>query len=537
MGDDARLENDGATRGVRPHEERNLVTKPASARDTSDLASFGYRQRLDRTLGTFSSFAAGFSYLSILTGLPQLFYLGYGAGGPAFFWSWPLVFLGQFLVALCFAELGACYPLAGGVYQWSRQIGPVWVGWMAGWVYLACAVITLASVALALQGTLPQLGSWFQLIGRRDRPQDVARNAVLLGCVLITFSVLINALGVRLLSRINNVGVIAEMAGTILLIVLLTAAARRGPGVVFDRQGRGDGLPFGYLGPFLAAALTPSFVMYGFDSAGSLAEEISDPRRRAPRAIMGSLAAVGLAGALLILGALRSVSNLSNPELGRSSGGFPAIVRDVLGEQLGVLFLVIIALAIVVCTLTVHAGAVRLVFAMARDNSLPFSERLARIPKSSQTPVLPVVVLGFGALVLLLVNLDFPQIIEVMASVAIVWANLAYLLVTIPLLVRRLRGRPVGGGLRPQGVFSLGRWGLLVNALAVLWGVLVVTNVGWPRPEIYGETWYRRFSAPLATFALLAVGAVYYGLVQRYKTGVLETHRAGLAAPHLHEFS
>ena len=74
---------------------------------------FGYKQVLDRTLGGFSSFAAGFSYISILTGVFQMFYVGYGAGGPAFYWTWPLVFLGQFTVALCFAELAARYPLVG----------------------------------------------------------------------------------------------------------------------------------------------------------------------------------------------------------------------------------------------------------------------------------------------------------------------------------------------------------------------------------------------------------------------------------------
>ena len=104
----------------------------------------------------FSSFAAGFSYISILTGVFQMFYLGFAAGGPAFVWTWPVVFLGQFSVALGFAELAAHYPLSGGVYQWSKRIGWRGLGWMAGWVYLACAVISLASVALALQATLPQ---------------------------------------------------------------------------------------------------------------------------------------------------------------------------------------------------------------------------------------------------------------------------------------------------------------------------------------------------------------------------------------------
>ena len=55
--------------------------------DNNDLAGFGYRQELKRSMGSFSSFAAGFSYISILTGLFQMFHLGYGVAGPAFFWK------------------------------------------------------------------------------------------------------------------------------------------------------------------------------------------------------------------------------------------------------------------------------------------------------------------------------------------------------------------------------------------------------------------------------------------------------------------
>ena len=502
------------------------VLEPSPSRDASDLAGFGYRQRLDRTLGGFSSFAAGFSYLSILTGLPQLFYLGFGAGGPAFFWTWPTVLAGQALVALCFAELAAEYPLSGGVYQWAKQVGPGSVGWMAGWVYLACATISLASVALALQGALPAISPWFQWVGDARDPADAARNAVLLGCVLIGASTTVNVVGVRLLSRINNVGVFAEMAGAVVLIVLLASKARRGVEVVLETQGRGDGLPMGYLGPFLAAALVPSFVMYGFDTAGALAEETADPRRKAPRAILGSLAAVGLAGALLILGALRAAPDLSDPDLGRLGGGMSKIIKDVLGSGWGRLLLSDVALAIVVCTLTVHAAAVRLVFAMARDNSLPASGALASLPGSSRTPRLPAVLLGVGALVILAANANFPQIVEVMASVAIVWANLAYLFVTVPLLVRRWRDRGRGSTRRGDGLFRLGRWGLPVNVLAVGWGVVIVVNVAWPRAEVYGEAWYRRFAAPIATAAMLGAGLFCRRRVARRAVGVLEEHRA-----------
>ena len=41
---------------------------------------------------------------------------GFGTGGPAYLWSWPMVFVGQMAVALCFMELAAKYPVAGSVY-------------------------------------------------------------------------------------------------------------------------------------------------------------------------------------------------------------------------------------------------------------------------------------------------------------------------------------------------------------------------------------------------------------------------------------
>ena len=77
----------------------------------------------------FGSFAAGVSYISILTGTFQLFYFGFGTDGPAYLWSWPLVLIGQLAVALCFMELAAKYPIAGSVYNWSKLLGSRIVGW------------------------------------------------------------------------------------------------------------------------------------------------------------------------------------------------------------------------------------------------------------------------------------------------------------------------------------------------------------------------------------------------------------------------
>lgn len=133
--------------------------------DSTDLAGLGYIQQLHRRLGPYSSFAAGFSFVSILTTVTEFFGFGYGFGGAAFFWTWPLVFAGQFLVALCFAELAAHYPIAGCIYQWSRRLAGDLAGWFAGWMMLLGQIVSVAAAAIVLQATLPTVWSGFQLVG------------------------------------------------------------------------------------------------------------------------------------------------------------------------------------------------------------------------------------------------------------------------------------------------------------------------------------------------------------------------------------
>src|SRR5579863_1734768 len=128
-----------------------MATVEAPARtganaDSKELAGFGYKQELDRSLGSFSSFAAGFSYISILTGVTALFGFGYLNAGPGVWWTWPVVIFGQILVALCFMEMAGQYPIAGSVYQWSKQLTTGYASWMVGWIYIVGAIVTIAAV-------------------------------------------------------------------------------------------------------------------------------------------------------------------------------------------------------------------------------------------------------------------------------------------------------------------------------------------------------------------------------------------------------
>lgn len=497
-------------------------------RDSSDLAGFGYHQRLSRTLGSFSSFAAGFSYISILTGMFQLFGFGYGFGGPGLFWTWLFVLAGQFAVALCFAELGARFPIAGSVYQWSKQLTgsqhrPAGA-WTAGWAMLVGSIVTVAAVSIALQIVLPPIWSGFQVFA------DNAVNAVFLGCCLLVATTVINILGVRVISIVNNVGVFVELAGAVAIIVLLLFSARRGPDVVLHTQNAGVDLPgygiFGYGAAFVVAVIMPAYVMFGFDTASSLAEETRDPRRRVPRAILNALGAAGIAGALLLLFALMAAPTLDVATL--QKGGLPLVLASALGPVVAKLLLIGVAIAIAVCTLAIHTASIRIMFSMARDNNLPFSARLARVSAHRKSPVVPAVVVGLVAALILLVNIGNPQVFTLVTSVAIITVYIAYLLVTVPLLRERLRGWPADRG---QGLFSLGRFGVAVNVLAVAYGLVMAVNLVWPRTQIYGAGWFA-WGGVLFVAGILAIGGIYYMGVQRRRDyEVLSDHRAAGPMP------
>ena len=356
------------------------MPEPAGADDDCDLARAGYLPQFRRGLGGFAAFAAGFSYLSVLTGIVQNFHLGYREAGPAFFWTWPAVFVGQFCLALCFAELAHRYPFCGGVYAWAGRAGSPALGWLIGWVYLASLVVTLAAVALAWQVTMPALWPGFRVL---DTP---ARNAALLGVALVSLSTFFNVLGTRWLALLMTAGVVAELVAAVVLVALLGGHAVRGPAVVLELRGGGPADGFGAAGPLLAAAVMAAYVMYGFDTAGTLSEETVDPRRRAPRAILQALLAAALLGGLLLAGALVSAPDLADPLLSDGAGGLPYLIKRVLGEALGTVFVGAAALAVFICTLAVHAATSRILFAMARDRAIPFASRLGRVHPGTGRP-------------------------------------------------------------------------------------------------------------------------------------------------------
>ena len=498
--------------------------------DDAELNEFGYKQELDRSLGAFATFAAGISYISILTGTFQLFYFGFAFGGPAYWWSWPLVFAGQLMVALCFCELASRYPIAGSIYNWSKRLGSPHVAWLAGWMMLTASVVTVAAVALAYQITLPTIDSFFQFYGDGTGEYDFAANAVILGSVLIIFTTTINAIGVKLMARINSTGVFIELIAACLIVVLFLANATRGPGVVTETFGLGESWDLGYVGAFLAASLASAYVMYGFDTASSLGEESHNPRKNAPRAILRAIVASFFIGGAILLFAMMSVTDITRGR-DRHRGRRPPVHHPRRPRRHGRRHLP------VVCGDRDHGLLPRRPDGHDPDDVRDGARQqpagglaLARVHPKTRTPIIPPILVGVLAIAILLVNIRQPQIFTVITSIGIIMIYIAYLLVTGPMLLARLRGQWKSTDAQ-AGYFSLGRWGLPVNILAVVWGLFMAINLIWPRQSIYNAVepfhWYLKWGGVLFVGVVMLGGFAYYWFVQRHKTGTLAEHMAG----------
>jgi urea carboxylase system permease len=468
-----------------------------AALDTADLERFGYKQELKRELGTFSSFAVAFSYISPSTGIFALFGVGMAALGAYLFWTWPVVALMQLVVALNFAELSSHFPVAGSVYQWTKYLSGRGYAWFTGWFYLIAGILTVASVCATLPiALLPMLNNIF---GAEFNTSLGSADQAVVAVVTLVLITVLNIYGVRLVAIVNNTGVVFEILGMVVFAVFLAIAHNnQGLGVIVDADKTGNIFQFPAsfsLSFFLVGMFMSLYVIYGFDTASTLAEETRNPRAEAPKAVLASVIGSFIIGAIFLWGVLIAV-----PDMGEAVAGFfgPQVVMEsVLTETFVTLYLLVVSAAIFVCCMSILTSTIRLAFGMARDNQLPFSKTMAKVNPRLHTPIGACIIVGALAAIPY-IQFSGPTVIAVGATASIYFS---YLLGNLAVMRARTRGWP-----KTRAPFSLGRWGKAVNVVAILWGAAMLVNFLTPSsangafdPNATGASYLRIFANPKAT--------------------------------------
>jgi amino acid transporter len=212
-------------------------------------------------------------------------------------------------------------------------------------------------------------------------------------------------------------------------------------------------------------------VIYGFDTASTLAEETRDPRRNAPKAVLFSVIGAFVIGGVFLLGTLVAIPNLKTSMSGL--GWNPAqVIEANFSSGFSTLYLLVVSAAIFVCCLSILAATIRLAFGMARDNQLPFSKPLGKVAPSLHTPVWTCIVVAILAAVPFLKYAG----VAIIAIAATGMIYLSYFLCNLVILRARARGWP-----KTSAPFRLGRWGMVVNIVGLIYGGAMLINFAWPR--------------------------------------------------------
>jgi len=482
------------------------------ARDDAHLRSLGIKPELRRTLGFLSNFAVAFSYISVSTGTFTNQAVAFGVGGPPIFWAWPLVILGQTFVALNFAELSSHFPVAGSIYQWSKRLSNKTLGWFTGWIYFWAGVITVSAVAATVPLVLSTIQGW--PLGSTS-PIPFLDMWQFVGLLTLVITTLINIEGVRLLALLNNIGVAAEILGMVIFaLILLIFANHQSPAILFDTSFTKDLAGGNYSAVFLVGMFMALFVVYGFDTAGTFGEETVDAGRQAPRGVLSAIWLSGIVGAIFLLAVTLSFRDVAaSVKLGQSFG-FP--IADTIktnltfglvgGITVGDLYLVMILVAVFVCTLAIQGATVRLMFSMGRDRRLPWGGAWGRVNPTFKTPANAAIAVGVLGAIPLAVMSGNGSIYLAIAATGMIY--LSYILCNLGVFMARRKGWPHKGAW-----FSLGSWGTTINVLALIWGTAMVINIGiWTSP-IFGafgndlrNTWSNPFINTFLAFGHTADG-------------------------------
>jgi amino acid transporter len=415
-----------------------------------------------------------------------------------------LLAVGAFFVPLGYAitELATRDPGEGGMYRWTRAAFGDLHGFTCAWLYWVTNLTYLPTLLFFLAGNVvyvigePALGerAWFVLP---------------LALVVLWLAAWLNVIGLTLGKRVTNLGATANWVSAVLLVVAGVLA--------FSRLGSATALHWPEVGNTLLEPRTVayfgtlSFALVGLELAPIMGDEIQDPKRSLPRAVLVSGALVAV---LYILGTVAILVSVPPDEVSPISGALgavEAVSRHAGWGWLPVLVAALVSFAAVGGVGAWLGGQARLPYAVGLDRFLP--PAVARLHPRYGTPHVAVLVQTGLTTVLLVASQAGSTVREaylVLLDMTIVMNFIPFLYIFLALPRLRPRGQESSVVRIPGGRPGL----LLVSALGLLATVLTLVTAAIPPADIE-QPWL--FEAKLWGGLLLfsVVGWALFGTYQR----------------------
>lgn len=467
-----------------------------------------------------SAFSLAFADVSPIVALYTVFSIVIALAGIGFWWAFPVVLGGQLLVAAVFGDVSSRWPLAGSVYQWSRYlIGPRY-GWFTAWAYIWGLTIALSALAYGAAGFL---------LGALGVAAPTHTTQALVALVLVVVASGLNIAGRVFLKIFLGLSIAAEIIGSVGLGSYLLARYRVNPlSALVHSAGAVHGWAW-LSGPFIAAIAVVGWSFLGFESAGSIAEEVHEPARNVPRAIFLSLLCVGAVVLYSGLALALAVPNVSAVLAGQVPDPIAATLTAHLGSGAARAFEVLFLFGFLASFTAVQSAVSRCIWANARDRVLPGHGFLVKLTRRERLPYNSILVTAVIAAVLPFISTS--KVYAVLISFTNAGFYVAFALPVFGAMYIRLRGQ------WQPGPWTLGRWGSLITYTAAIWLTAEIINIAWPRAELYGDgilAWSVPLMMGILAVAGLAINAwVFRDGGQHTRQGALhiaDTEQAGAPA-------
>jgi amino acid transporter len=497
----------GATSPFHIYKECDLSHTSATAQ--------GGAQSLKRDFSFGSAFAFAFAFISPIVALYGIYGLAISTAGPSFWWGFLIVFGGQLLVALVFAMLVSRWPLEGSIYQWTIGLAGRGTAWFAGWIYIWTLIIAMATVALGAAGFIANLLGMTEPSGT---------DKALIAFVVLVVGTAINLAGRGILKVFMYASIVAEVIGSIGLGIWLLATSRvQDLSVLFDggaSVGAADGF-FSLTGSFLVAMVFIGFSFVGFESAGSIAEEVREPKKNLPRAVLFSISFIAVVVMFSSLAIILATPTNAADLPGYDVDPVYAVLTASLGQGIALPIEALFAIGFIASFLALQTSASRMIWALARDNALPFSASLSKLSKVQRQPVIPILITTVIGTALFLLSNVATDLYILMVNFTSGGFYLSFLFPVLAFVIVVFRGK------WKSGPFTLGKASGFVALIALIWVIFELLNIAWPRP-FWGNPWLD-WSVVVGTAAIVIVGALIY-LSRRTRILSAETALAKLNA-------
>ncbi|RSL60532.1 hypothetical protein CEP53_005422 [Fusarium sp. AF-6] len=471
----------------------------------SKSVTVGHTQELRKNFSVFSVLGISFSLANSWFGISTALVTGINSGGPVqLVYGIILITIVCAAIAVSLSELASAMPDAGGQYFWTSQLASRRysrsLSYLTGWIGWAGSLFTCASIALGVGGLIMgciQMAHPSLVI--KPWMNFVAYQVVHL--VYALFNISSTALpGVTFFTLWTSI--ISFLV--IILTVPCKADTHQSAKFVFSQFVNNTGWPSDGIA-YIVGLINCNWAFNGLDCATHMAEEVLNPERTIPIAILGTVGVGFLTAWLFGIAMMFSIKDFD--AVSNTPTGVPILelFDQALGNKAGAIVLcLLIVLTGCGCLIASHTWQARLCWSFTRDNGLPCSKYLSQVQPRLRTPIWAHVTSCTIVSILGCLYLASYTAFNSMVTACVVLLYASY---SIPVVCLLVKGRSELN----HGPFWMGKFGMVCNFVLLLWLVFFCTVMYAfpPQYPVQGDNMNYVCVLHVITFAVLL--AWWYG--------------------------